>query len=583
MKTRWFWITTLILLLALVAIYGQTWNFGFLSYDDEGYTVNCPFVKDGLSVANLVAAFRDPAWGGIWMPVTYASYMATISIFGEAPGLQHLVSLLFHCINTILFLVFLLKLAAKLHLSPSPLFIFLATALWALHPLRVESVAWVASRKDTLFTFFTLLGLLAWLKALSKSSNISPIFYFLTILCMIFGCMSKPTAMVFPALAFSLEMLVLNDFSLFHSPRRWLKYIPLLAMSIATAALAAYSQTHATGEAPHPLFYSTFSWRILNAAVSLGLYFYHTAIPEGLQFWYRPVRDGIPLCTPIALASLTTLSIATICLLIKASVRVRLIITACIIWFFAAISPTLGIAGSFGNHALADRFTYVPAMAFSIFIVLATPCRPIPKILTNILIVIPAFYAVLAARYTATYRDNMTAFANIAHHDPLHCYAWTNIGSEIILRTGDIEKGIAYFRKSIEIFPTDEAKEELAIALITRNDPKDEAEIVSICMEGLNPVANKPIPIIPYERDMKGFRSEALGVIATRHHDWGNAIICFKTAIERDPSREDCRMRLAMSLWNAKRHNEARPHLTILSQSSRPDISAKARELINTL
>ena len=189
--------------------------------------------------------------------------------------------------------------------------------------------------------------------------------------------------------------------------------------------------------------------------------------------------------------------------------------------------------------------------------------------------------AIVAFRYASTYQDNMAAFANIARHDPGHCYAWTNIGSETILRTGDFDKGIEYFRKSMEIFPTDEAKEQLALALVSRNDPKDEAEIIAICMEGLNPVEGAPIPVIPVEQDPQGFRSEALGIIATRHFDWPNAIICLETAVSRDPEREDCRMRLAMSLWNAKRRGEARPHLEILSRSARPDIAAKAKELLS--
>lgn len=262
----------------------------------------------------------------------------------------------------------------------------------------------------------------------------------------------------------------------------------------------------------------------------------------------------------------------------------RLVLAACAIWFFAAISPTLGVAGSFGNHAMADRFTYVPAMGVSILIVaLLSGIRAFNRKIALVLGLGLCLYGIVAFRYAATYRDNMTAFVNIARHDPGHCYAWTNIGSETILRTGDLDKGIEYFRKSLAIFPTDDAKEELALALMSRNDPKDEAEIVSICMEGLSPVGGKPIPVIPAERDPQGFRSEALGVIATRHQDWSNAIICFETAVERDPAREDCRMRLATSLWNAKRRADARPHLEILSRSARMDIATKAKELLKLL
>lgn len=592
MNKRWFWIAALALVIGIAAVYGQSGSFGFLSYDDEGYTLSCPFVKDGLSLSNIASAFRDPAWGGIWMPVTYVSYMATISLFGSSPGPQHLVSVFFHCIDAVLFLLFLARLSeacgrrdpageGSAGRVPAAILLFSA-AFWALHPLRVESVAWVASRKDTLFTLFTLLGLLAWLRAAAGRGGRACLAAAFGMMAL--GCMSKPTAMVFPALAFSVELLVVGR-GLFASPRRWLKYAPFLALSAATAALAAYSQTHATGEASHPLFYSTFSWRVLNAAVSLGMYAYHTFIPAGLQFWYRPVRDGIPLHAAQGLASLAVAAGAFAWGFTRAGARTRLAMAASAIWFLAAISPTLGVAGSFGNHAMADRFTYVPAMGFSILLAaLLSGAKASGRrgaALLGLLGLVVAGYAAAAFRYASTYRDNMAAFVNVARHDPGHCYAWTNIGSETILRTGDFDRGIAYLRKSMSVFPTDEAREQLALALATRNAPEDEAEIISICMEGLDPAEGEPIPVIPAGRDPQGFLSEALGIIAARHYDWPNAIICLETAVSRDPEREDCRMRLAMSLWNARRRGEARPHLEILSGSARPDIAAKARELLD--
>ena len=594
-------MAALALVSVTAAVYMQTREFEFLSYDDEGYTVSCPFVKGGLSAANVAASFRDPAWGGIWMPVTYASYMATISLFGQAPGPQHVVSAVFHCIDAVLLLLFLASLRSaclprREDRTPHPgsaIAVFAAAALWAWHPLRAESVAWVASRKDVLFTFFTLVGLMAHLRALASSGRSRIGLMAVSWAMMALGCMSKPTAMVYPALAFLLEYM-LSGPALLSAPRRWAKYLPFLALSAAVAALAAYSQTHATGEAAHPLFYSTFAWRMLNAAVSLGLYVFRTVVPANLQFWYRPVRGGVPLDAATGLSALVVATVAVVFAFLRLRARERReaaaaasgvprsrVVAVSVLWFLAAISPTLGVAGSFGNHALADRFTYVPAMAFSIAVALCL--RSSRRLHSALLSAVAAVFAMLAFRYVATYRNNMTAFENVAAHDPLHCYAWTNIGSETILRTGDLDRGIAFFRKSLAVFPTDEAREELAFALASRNDPKDEAEIVSLCLEGISAEEGGHIPVIPEDKDPNGFLSEALGVIATRHGDWDNAIICFGTAIARDPGREDCRMRLAMSLWNAKRRDEARPHLEALSRSERADISAKARELLSML
>ena len=592
---KWFWIFSAVLVAGVFAIYGQTGGFEQLSYDDEGYTILCRFVKDGLSFANVLESFKDLTWGGIYMPITYTSYMAVITLFGKVHGPQHLVSVLFHALNAVLFFAFLLRLGDERcetegggretgDVRRGALIVaFLAAALWAWHPLRVESVAWIASRKDTLFTLFTLLGLFAWMR------NRRLLTYFL----MLCGCLSKPTAMVFPVLAFCVECLTVRpegrsrNSSLFTLNSSLLKYLPMLALAAATALLATYSQTHGDGEAGRGLFYSTFSWRLLNAAVSLGIFFYHTVVPVGLQFWYRPIRGGIPLHTALGLISLALATGGFLFALWKCRAHRRtLLMTA--LWFCAAISPTLGIAGSFGNHAFADRFTYVPMMALSILIVLILPRHQVPSTKHKALIpcLVLLVFATLSFFYARTYRNNMTAFENVARWDPGHAYAWTNIGSETILRTGDFEKGIAYFRKSIALFPTEEAEGQLATALISRNDPQDEDEIVRLCMKHADWSTSPKEGVIPFiskEKDKDGFMSEAMGVISTRHQDWPNAVRCFEEAIKRDPQREDCRMRLAMSYWNMKRYADALPHLKVLASSPRPDIAAKARELLTSI
>ena len=149
---KWFWVFSAVLVAGVFAIYGQTGWFEQLSYDDEGYTATCRFVKDGLSIVNVLESFKDLTWGGIYMPITYTSYMTVISLFGPAHGPQHLVSVLFHAVNAVLFFAFLLRLIAVRPIVQSnnpnsrTIFIcFLAAALWAWHPLRVESVAWIAS------------------------------------------------------------------------------------------------------------------------------------------------------------------------------------------------------------------------------------------------------------------------------------------------------------------------------------------------------------------------------------------------------------------------------------------------------
>ena len=234
-----FWACAAALVAGIALIYGQTGGFEQLAYDDEGYTVDCPFVRDGLSAGNILAAFGNLTWGGIYMPLTYASYMAVISAFGSSHGAQHLVSAFFHAVDAVLFLALLLRLAgwssARRERDGQDwdrrdkrdkdgkrngqegwgvlAVAFFAAALWAWHPLRVESVAWIASRKDTLFAMFTLLGLFAWMDRR----------YWLAYLMMLCGCLSKPTAMVFPALAACVAVSVICGFMSCEIPYRLIR------------------------------------------------------------------------------------------------------------------------------------------------------------------------------------------------------------------------------------------------------------------------------------------------------------------------------------------------------------------------
>ena len=331
-----FVLIPLIIVLGVWVIYWQTREFELLAYDDAEYTVGCPFVKDGLTLLNVGAAFSNFTYGGIWMPLTWISYMMTSTLFGE--DAQHWVSVVFHSINVILLWCLLMRMCNVRDDFWKIAAVFAAVAFWAWHPQRVESVAWIASRKDTVFTMFTLLGLLAWHCGRCGKG----------LLLMLAACMSKPTAMCFPFLALAIDILSTRCI-------RWKWYAPLFVFAGVIGGLTMYSQSY---DNPGGLYYGTFAWRLMNGAVALGLQLWHSFVPEGLHFWYRPTAGEIPLD---ATKGFLVLAVATVAFAI-AFWKCR----ACALWCFAAIEPTLGVAGSFGNHAYADRFTYVPAMAASL-------------------------------------------------------------------------------------------------------------------------------------------------------------------------------------------------------------------------
>lgn len=522
---RLFWLLAAVLVVGVLAIYAQVRGFGLLTYDDRLYTESCPFVADGLSVANVLRAFRELAWVGIYMPITFVTYMADITLFGDSPGVHHVVPVVFHALNAVLLFVFLTKVVLRDADSRLAVFAaFAATAFWAGHPLRVESVAWVASRKDVLFTMFTLVGLLAW--ARGRRWAACPL--------MLLACLCKPTAMVFPALAAAVDFLQERRFTW----KSCLPYVPLVVLSGATAALAAYSQTHHCAEGVAKLYETTLGWRLLNAAVSLGLYCWHLVVPVGLQYLYRPIKDGLPLHTVLGLVAAASAAAAYgLAWWRFGALRRALLATA--FWFLASIGPTLGVLGTFGNSALADRFTYVPMMAVSVLAVLALKqvnFRPVGSVL---LLLVSVGYGVGSYVYAQTFRTNKAAVENILAHDPGDADSWTDLGNDIVMNGGDVNRAVDCFRKAVSLNETVSTKTDLIVALMMRNDPKDEDEIVKHAMslaDWKTSPAEGVIPLIPEERDKQGVISRALGEIAVRHGDWRNALRCLGESHRRNPT-----------------------------------------------
>ena len=276
------WIYPVLLVAAVWALFARTASFEFVRLDDHDYTFLCPFVATGFSWANVAAAFSNFTHAAIWMPVTYITYMVDFSLFGATRahmGPVHLGNVFIHSVNALLVFAFLTKVAAAVFRrrpkGKIAFAAFLAALWWAVHPYRVEPVCWIAGRKELLWTMFSLAGLLFWM-ARRRPFGIHALCAYA---CCALACLSKPTAMCFPALALCVSLAV--DPPKKPLPRfrpamladaRFLAYLPLVAMAAAVACIAVYSQTHAAGYAERALYTAPLWWRALNAAVSVGLY-----------------------------------------------------------------------------------------------------------------------------------------------------------------------------------------------------------------------------------------------------------------------------------------------------------------------
>ena len=635
-------LPVLLLVAAVWFLYSQTGGFEFLRLDDHDYTFRCAFVKDGLSAANVKEAFANPRHAAIWMPATYISYMADITLFGPGMGPHHLVNVALHTLNALLLYALLLALLPRTADAPggtravaSAALALLATAFWALHPQRVEAVAWIAGRKELLCALFTLLGLHCWLRPGRRWTLAA-------YACCALACMSKPTAMCFPFLAFAVACLndTRNDTTLTtdNAPPKTpplTAYLPLLALAVATGALAVYSQTHPEGRPELALFTASLPWRLLNAAVSTGLYLFQALVPVGLHLDYRATPGHFPLDGLLGLATLAAVALVFGFILYRAwkilkgrqaddgtdaQERVPPVLTvrrllALLLFFCAALAPTLGIFGSFGEAARADRFFYLPSLALSFglgFFVLdlsrtarrgrrALPSQSVPgqqpdgpdlpdrphpepqRSPKTGLPPLPALAALVvlvdfgvAFPLVASYRNDYTAFSRTLACDPDNGRALAHVASEECARFGRIDRGISLYRRSQELRPRDDTAAQLAYTLALRGLSSDYAEIRRLCAKFA----------CDHSLDRKGMALEALGTTAMRQRKWAEAIACLEDSIkapQRFYSAEDARLRLGACYCNAGRATDAIRVFEPLTQSRRADIAPRARQFLDAL
>ena len=636
------WAIASLLLVGLVwALFGQTGSFEFLRFDDPDYTFNCAFVKDGLSWANVREAFTNVRHAAIWMPVTNISYMCTISLFGPGAGAHHLVSVAIHALNAVLLLWLMVSLATKnTKITKDSCFAaenaksakkiavaFLLSAFWALHPQRVEAVAWIASRKELLCTTFVLGGLLCWLRARRREGWGWIPALVGTYACFALACMSKPTAMCFPFLVLAVEGLlrVAGDmrhatcdmrettFDIRHSTFYIFNFAFFLLMAAAVGALAVYSQTHPEGHAELALFSAPLGWRILNAAVAAGLYLFQMFIPVGIHLDYRAVPGGWPVQGALGLVALAlvALGIAGMWWWFRRRTRRRagqkgesdpsalFLMGGAVLWFFASLGPTLGIFGSFGEHARADRFLYLPAMAFPIAVMVlwgwlgreggsrscatvvsgragARPSRvPVWGAAVSAAVVVAGFFAV-AYPIVASYRNDMTAFKHTLEADPDNWRALAHVG-EAKCAEGNLAEGIDMLRHSRRVLARDPTNAKLAYALMSRGEADDWDEIFDVCeLVGSDPT-----------RDPRGQALEALGTAELKKHRWTDAIQHLYLSIhapQRHYSYADASLKMAFALQDAGRREEALVWFKwVRDRSGRADLARRAREALIAL
>src|SRR5438445_8305397 len=314
------------LALVTLLIYVPVFHAQFIGYDDPGYVTANPNVLSGITLANLRWAFVTNEVGN-WHPVTWIYIILNSQYFGSCSGAFHAVNLLLHVANTLLLFLCLLRATEAKWRSA------LVAALFALHPLHVESVAWISERKDVLSTLFWMLALLTYTDY-AKTGRISH--YFFALLLFGIGLMAKPMLVSLPFVLLLLDYWPLGRFAERRTFRLLIEKLPFLAFSIASSAVALVAQQRV--HAMIPLEMTSIFVRAQNATIACIAYIGKLFWPGGLAVIYPYDRHPSVLHALLALAALVIVSAAAI--LIR---RHKPYVFTGSFWFLITLAPVIGI------------------------------------------------------------------------------------------------------------------------------------------------------------------------------------------------------------------------------------------------
>jgi protein O-mannosyl-transferase len=354
-------------LLLILFCYWQIYHADFINFDDSLYVTNNEYVKEGLAAKSICWAFSSFDIAN-WHPITMMSHMLDYQLFGMNASGHHLMNVLFHAGNTLLLFLAFRMMTGALWRSAAIAFLF------AMHPLHVESVAWVSERKDVLSTFFMLLSLIAYISYAKKQGGAK---YLLAFLLFVLALMSKPMVVTFPFLLMLLDYWPLGRFNgdplnNYRNPENrkhlWRlirEKIPFLLMSIIISIVTyiAQSQTGAVSSLKTlPLLI-----RITNSINSYVLYIVHTLFPFNLSIFY-PLVSGIPLWQTVCSACFIVLAT---CLAWRLRQRCPFYPVGWL-WYLGSLVPVIGIV-QVGMQAMADRYTYIPLIGIFMVLVWLLP------------------------------------------------------------------------------------------------------------------------------------------------------------------------------------------------------------------
>jgi len=462
------------LALAVLAVFGQTAHFGFINYDDNLYVYENPMVQNGLTWKGALWAL---SYGeiGHWHPLTWLTHEADCQVYGLWAGGHHLTNVALHGLTTVLLFLVLRAMTGALWRSA------LVAAVFAVHPLRAESVAWIAERKDVLSGMFFMLTLWAYVRYARQPSRGR---YAAMALLYGLGLLSKNMLVTLPFVLLLLDWWPMRRLK---AEGKRLKAeggerrpaglpfwglvrekIPLLLLSAAICLVTAYVPEHVGNLDRKPVLE-----RIANALVSCVVYLQQIVFPVDLSVPYLFPSGG----TPLWKAGLAFFALAGATAVAVECRRKRPYLLAGWLWYLGMLVPVIGLA-QISYYARADRYTYLPGIGLAIAGIwaaadLSAGWRHRRLLGSGLATVILAALIFRAHSQTFYWRQSEALWTHTLSLDPANTFARNNLGNAL-LKDGRFEEAIAQYHKSLEINPgSAETHNDLGGALFSQANMDD--------------------------------------------------------------------------------------------------------------
>ena len=438
-----------LLVIVILAVYWQAWNFSFVNYDDTQYVTKNKYVQAGLNYESIIWAFST-YHAANWHPLTWLSHMLDVEFYGMNSGSHHMTSVLFHILNSFLLFFVFVRMTSNLWQSG-----FVA-ALFALHPLHVESVAWVAERKDVLSTFFWMLTMFSYARYAAHPgiSRYLPVVGFFML-----GLMAKPMLVTLPFVLLLLDYWPLRRMQFNssaddrHSWQRrspgllliWEK-IPLFLLALVSSVVTFLAQK--SGGAVGSMEIYPLATRVSNALVAYVKYIGKMIWPANLAVFY-PYSGSLPAWQVIGAGVL----LGFITFVAIRFFRQHPWFVVGWLWFVGTLVPVIGLV-QVGLQAMADRYTYIPLIGLFVIVAWGVPqlmlrWRQKTKLIASSAVALLIILSVTSGLQMRYWKNSVTLFKHALDVTNDNYMAHNALGNAF-KEQGKIDAAMRHYRSALD-------------------------------------------------------------------------------------------------------------------------------------